>query len=116
FELINEYMSENQLNRTQLAEKLGVSKGYVTQILNGDFDHKVSKLVELALAFGKAPRLTYVDLDVLVHEDKYWVSLKEKYVEHAKIIFSTERKAKAHIVPVRKTRKTIKYTHTATAV
>lgn len=62
FELINEYMIENKLNRTQLAEKLGVSKGYITQILNGDFDHKVSKLVELALAFGKAPILEYKSL------------------------------------------------------
>ena len=44
-----EFMSKNQMNRTQMAKHLGVSKGYVSQILNGDYDHKLSKFVELSL-------------------------------------------------------------------
>lgn len=63
FELIENYRKKNNLNKTQLAEQLGVTKSYVTQILNGDFDHKVSKLVELSLAFGKVPLLQFVDVD-----------------------------------------------------
>ena len=63
FELIENYRKENNLNKTQLAEQLGVTKSYITQILNGDFDHKVSKLVELSLAFGKVPVLKFVDAD-----------------------------------------------------
>ena len=47
------FMEENNLNRTQLAKHLGVSKGYVSQLLNGDYDHKLSKLVELSLACAK---------------------------------------------------------------
>ncbi|RZK34389.1 MAG: XRE family transcriptional regulator [Hymenobacter sp.] len=63
FGQLDKYMLENNISRTQLAEKLGVTKGYVSQILNGDFDHKVSKLVDLALVMGKVPEITYISLD-----------------------------------------------------
>lgn len=57
---IQEYMRMNSLNRTQLAQKLGVTKGYITQVLNGDFDHRLSKLVELSLAVGVVPKIEFV--------------------------------------------------------
>jgi|GEM_PF-1597751 predicted XRE-type DNA-binding protein len=57
FNAVEEYLKVNNLTRTQFAEQLGVSKGYVTQILNGEFDHRVSKLVEIILAIGKVPDL-----------------------------------------------------------
>lgn len=63
FEMIEDYRKKNNLTKTQLSAELGVTKSYVTQILNGDFDHKVSKLVELSLAFGKVPVLQFVDFD-----------------------------------------------------
>lgn len=69
FNEVEKYMQRNGLNRTQLAEKLDVSKGYISQILNGDADHRISKLVELSLAIGMAPRLSYEDLDMLVKAD-----------------------------------------------
>ncbi len=47
-------MAETGRNKSQLAEYLGVSKGYVSQLLNGDYDHCMSKFFELALAFGMA--------------------------------------------------------------
>ena len=68
------YMKENGVNRTQLAEKLGVTKGYVTQVLNGDFDHKISKLVELSLAIGLVPRLNYKPLEQVLDEDRQAIS------------------------------------------
>ena len=37
------FMKENGYDRTRLAEHLGVSKGYVTQLLNGDYNHRMSK-------------------------------------------------------------------------
>lgn len=55
FQKVEEYIKNNNLTRTQFAEKLGVSKGYISQILNGDFDHRISKLVEIALAIGYFP-------------------------------------------------------------
>ncbi len=64
-------MSDNHINRTQLAEKLGVSKGYVSQLLNGDFDHKLSKLVELSLAFGVVPIIDFKPIADVVSEDSF---------------------------------------------
>jgi transcriptional regulator with XRE-family HTH domain len=64
------FMAEHNINRTQLAERLGVTKGYVSQVLNGDFDHKVSKLVDLALLMGKVPSIKYIDLAKYVENDQ----------------------------------------------
>ena len=52
YKLAEKFMAETGLNKSQLAEYLGVSKGYVSQFLNGDYDHCMSKFFELALAFG----------------------------------------------------------------
>ena len=63
FEEIEAFMKEKGMNRTKLAEHLGCTKGYVTQLLSGDFDNKLSKLVELSLAIGKIPEITFTDTD-----------------------------------------------------
>lgn len=60
---IQSYMEEHNMNKAQLAEHLGCSRGYVTQLLNGDFDHKISKLVELSLAIGLAPSVSFKNLE-----------------------------------------------------
>lgn len=60
---IEHYMKENHLTQTALAQNLGVSKGYLSQVLNGNFDHKLSRLVKLALAIGKAPIVEFKDLN-----------------------------------------------------
>jgi transcriptional regulator with XRE-family HTH domain len=67
--IIEEYMKKNNLTRAALADKLHVTKGYVTQILNGEFDHKISKLVDLALVCKKVPLTFYVDIDEFVKND-----------------------------------------------
>ena len=64
------YMKDNGMTRTQFAEKLGVTKGYVTQVLNGDFDHKLSKLVDLSLAIGLVPTMTFKPLEQVLEEDR----------------------------------------------
>ncbi|MBQ0077297.1 MAG: hypothetical protein KBS55_01505 [Bacteroidales bacterium] len=59
---INAFKEKRHMNNTQLAEHLGCSKGYITQLLSGNFDHKLSKLVELSLAIGKVPVLYFQDI------------------------------------------------------
>ncbi len=59
FDAIKKYLKKHNLNKTKLSEELGFSKSYITQVLNGDFDHKISKFVELALACNKAPILHF---------------------------------------------------------
>ncbi len=59
FEMLETYRQQNQLSRKELADKLGYSKGYISQILNGNFDHRLSKLVELATKLGMVPVLKF---------------------------------------------------------
>ena len=65
------FMKETGRNKTQLAEYLGVSKGYVSQLLNGDYDHRLSKFFELALAFGVIPQVEFVPVDNYLKEEAY---------------------------------------------
>ena len=73
------FMASTGKNRTQLAEHLGVSKGYVSQLLNGDYDHKLSKLVELSLAFGYVPKVDFVPIDEYIKNDDFMKNKKELY-------------------------------------
>jgi transcriptional regulator with XRE-family HTH domain len=70
FNEVEDYMHKNKLTRTQFAEKLGVSKGYISQILNGDADHRMSKLVELSLAIGLLPNISYEKTDDLLKREE----------------------------------------------
>lgn len=70
FAEVEAFMKSHQMNRTQFAEYLGCTKGYVTQLLSGDYDNKISKLVELSLAIGRVPKLEFVDTDSFIARDK----------------------------------------------
>lgn len=70
FREINNYLLDTGMTRTAFAEKLGVSKGYVSQILNGDFDHKLSKMVTLLLAVEKVPQLQFKELGLAIKQAK----------------------------------------------
>ncbi len=71
FRQIEDYLEANHLSRKEFAQQLGVSKGYVSQILNGNYDHKLSKFVSLCLAVNKAPKFVFQDLDVAVDRAKH---------------------------------------------
>jgi transcriptional regulator with XRE-family HTH domain len=71
---INKFMQNNNLNRKQLAEKLGVSKGYVSQILNGDFNHSMEKLVKLCLSIGIVPIVKFEKVIDIIVNDLYNVN------------------------------------------
>ena len=63
------FMEETGRDRTRLAEYLGVSKGYVSQLLNGDYAHRLSKFFELALAFGYIPKIEFVPAGKFIEEN-----------------------------------------------
>ncbi len=65
-----QYMKEKGINRKQLADQLGVSRSYVTQVLNGDFDHRLSKLVSLALEFGYVPKIDFIKIENYIQKEK----------------------------------------------
>ncbi|MCB0517312.1 MAG: helix-turn-helix transcriptional regulator [Lewinellaceae bacterium] len=84
YNAVEDYLAENKMTRTQFADRLGVSKGYVTQLMSGEFNHRLSKLIELSLAIGKAPVLEFEDLqEVAVKESKGMVRRKSEYVRRA---------------------------------
>ena len=43
------YMEKEGLNQTELACRLGVTKGYISQILKGDFNYTLKKLIAMGL-------------------------------------------------------------------
>lgn len=65
FRQLKSFMDAENLNQTELAKKLGVSKGYVSQILNGNFNYTLRKLIELSLAIGLVPVLRYEPLTAI---------------------------------------------------
>lgn len=68
--IIESYMKKKEINRKELSDELNVSKGYVSQLLNVSYDHKISKLVELALSCNYMPVLNFVDLKTYVNNDE----------------------------------------------
>ena len=95
------FMQENEMNRTQLAEYLGVSKGYVSQLLNGDYDHKISKLVDLALKFGFVPKIEFKKFQDYVLEDSISQinSWKERKYFSTPILSTIEMGSNAEYTP-----------------
>lgn len=64
------YMEKEGLNQTQLAQQLEVSKGYVSQVLNGNFNYTLRKLIELSLAVGKVPVIEFKNIDAVIAQDR----------------------------------------------
>lgn len=58
--LIQKYLDENKMKRVEFAKKIGVTKGYISQVMHGDYDHRISKMVELAMAVGYVPQVNFV--------------------------------------------------------
>lgn len=89
-----QFMNKNNMNRTQFAEHLGVSKGYVSQILSGDYNYSLSKMVEMSLSMGYVPQIEFVPIAEVIQEDVYTTSQRvkanseEKYVESKKSKFN----------------------------
>ncbi len=65
-----EYKEKHGINQTQLAQELGVSKGYISQVLKGEFNYTLKKLIEISLALGKVPQLDYKPISEVIREDE----------------------------------------------
>jgi len=118
FKAISHYMKKNNLNRTQLAKKLNVTKGYVSQVLNGDFDHKVSKLVELSLACGLTPRIQFEKIEDYVKNDGFVMEKETKFSEVETLVIplypQSDKKTTIIKESVAKSEHKQKYTHYST--
>ncbi len=80
---ILDYMEKNNLNRTQLAKELGLSKGRISQILNdGEINFSIEKLVEISLKINMFPILKFEDCDSYIDKLTFKRSLKKLKVDH----------------------------------
>ena len=70
YRMVSEYLQKEDMNQTQLAVKLGVSKGYISQIINGNFNYTLKKMIELSLALNKAPAFEFINLDQYIQNDR----------------------------------------------
>ena len=85
---LEDYIENNNLNKTKFADKLGVSKSYLSQVLNGNFDHKLSKLIELSLAIDKVPMVKFEKIEkCLTLDEMDKLPLAEKYDVNVNIGF-----------------------------
>jgi len=65
-----EYKENKGINQTELAAELGVTKGYVSQILKGEFNYTLKKLIEISLAIGKVPQIEYKAISEVLADDR----------------------------------------------
>ncbi len=70
FRKVHEYMNKEGLNQSQLAAKLGYSKGYISQILNGETNFTFKKLIEVCLKIGIAPDLQLKPIDQYINSEE----------------------------------------------
>ena len=74
FRQVAAYLKDNNMTQTQFAMQLGVSKGYVSQVMKGEFNYTLKKLIELSLAVGKAPVVDFKPLAEIVNTNGEEVS------------------------------------------
>jgi len=69
FRQFHYYMEEERINQTQLADRLGISKGRVSQILRGESNFTMKKLIELSLSIRKIAKINYIPIEQEINED-----------------------------------------------
>jgi len=74
FRQVTAYLKDNNLTQNQFAEQLGVSKGYASQIMKGEFNYTLKKMIELSLAVGKAPIIVFKPLTKIIPAENKEVS------------------------------------------
>ncbi len=70
YRIVAAYLEKEGVNQTEFAKKLGVSKGYVSQIMNGNFNYTLKKLIELSLAVNRIPEFNFKDINEFISEDR----------------------------------------------
>lgn len=74
-----DYMQANNLTQKDISKRLGVSGAYVSQILNGNFNFTLKKLIEIGLMVGKVPAIEFVEFN------EFWGREKKRTVEKSTI-------------------------------
>jgi transcriptional regulator with XRE-family HTH domain len=60
--LVNKIVKEKKLKRKDIAHNAGLSNSYVSEILNGKKEPRLSSAIALMLAVGFVPQITFEDV------------------------------------------------------
>ena len=69
------FMKAHNMNRAQLADYFGVTQGAISQMLAGNYNCSLSKLVDIAIRLGYVPKIDFtplsekMDVDAASEED-----------------------------------------------
>jgi len=66
FRQLSAYLDDHNMTQSQFAAQLGVSKGYLSQVMKGEFNYTLKKLIELSLAIGKVPEISFKPLSEII--------------------------------------------------
>jgi len=69
-EVLAKKMSSRRVSRSQLAEMLGTSRSYISQIMSGFPNMKLSTLFKLSFVLGLRPRIVF-DPMVSIEENEF---------------------------------------------
>jgi transcriptional regulator with XRE-family HTH domain len=81
FRQVYYYMEKEKINQTELSKRLGISKSRVSQILNGDLNCTLKKLIELCLLIGIVPRINYSKIEDVLEEEAQFINAKKNIEE-----------------------------------
>ena len=71
FSDVSEYIEKNDVSNKIIAERLGLSKGRVSQILSGEnLNFRIDTLVKLCLAIGRVPDFRLVEIQDFIDREK----------------------------------------------
>ena len=70
FRQFHYYMKQEDINQTELAARLGLTKGRVSQILRGESNFTMKTLIELSLSIRKIAKINYVSIEDEVKADE----------------------------------------------
>ena len=76
------FINDNHISQKEIADRLKVSKGYISQILNGNnLNFRLETLVKICLAIGKLPVFSLVDKIEHIRNEREEDFRQETYVQ-----------------------------------
>ena len=71
FNDLSEYIEQNKISNKYIADKLGLSKGRISQILSGEnLSLRLDTLVKLCLAIDRIPYFQLIDKNDFIEREK----------------------------------------------
>lgn len=77
-ESICEILENEKIERQSLANKMNKTKGYISQLLNGNRNMTLGTLAEIARVLGYVPKIKFEEMDGhSIHVDSFEIDMEE---------------------------------------